>query len=768
MRNRIVKMAVCALCWMTLAAATGVNAAEAARASRVLILSDQSGVMPGVSTILRKAESVIRAAHPEQVEFNAEYLDASRYPEEKLSPLFLNYVREKYASRTPDLIIALCTVRFDLVAEFAKSVFPGVPVVLVGLTEEALSLGKFGPNVTGFIQRADLLGTMELILKLQPGIRRIVVIGGAASLDQVYLNRTRVVAWSLEDRVAVEFWTGRSMTELEKEVSTLDRDTAVFFTSMFRDSTGETFVPVEAGQRIVERASVPVYGFIGGMVNVGAVGGSVFGFEAMGERAGQLARGILEGGSANLKPLEFRMDSRPVFNQAALRRWAIHESRLPPGSTVLSLNPSVWEKYRWYIFAGVVIISIQAAMIIGLILQRTRLLRAEREVREGHDFMELATDAGHLGLWVRDLTTGEFWTNPRLRWILGFGEKEPLVIENLFGRIHPGDRDRVLSLVRRSMKDGQSFEIECRLLLPDGAERWVLVKGSGVLEPEGRLVRAQGVMVDKTETKIAEIEADRQREEAAHIQRVSMMGELAASLAHELNQPLTAILSNVQAAQRFLAANPPDLKEVREILRDVVKDDNRASEVIRRLRALARKESPNFAPLDMSNLVRDVVQLTHSDAVQHNMTVLLECGNDLPQVWGDRVQLPQVMLNLLLNAFDAMKDSTDDERRVVIRTVQEDDRTVRVAVSDRGKGLGEDTLDKIFEPFFTTKREGLGMGLAISRSIVKAHGGHLWVENNPDRGATFNFTVQIDRRRNGRFDSRSGPEMEMSDAVGPS
>jgi len=234
------------------------------------------------------------------------------------------------------------------------------------------------------------------------------------------------------------------------------------------------------------------------------------------------------------------------------------------------------------------------------------------------------------------------------------------------------------------------------------------------------------------------------------------MGELAASLAHELNQPLTAILANAQAAQRFLASNPDDMDEVREILKDIVQEDSRASEVIRRIRALVRKEKLELVPLDLANIIRDVVLLVHSDVVMRNIHVSLEFDPAIPPVRCDKIELQQVVLNILLNAFDAMKDCPAHEREVLVRVERDGAPRVKVAVRDRGTGLSADKLDKIFQPFYTTKREGLGMGLSISRSIIDAHGGCLWAENNPDGGATFYFTVPVDGSVGGRGLSDEG------------
>jgi two-component system sensor kinase FixL len=246
----------------------------------------------------------------------------------------------------------------------------------------------------------------------------------------------------------------------------------------------------------------------------------------------------------------------------------------------------------------------------------------------------------------------------------------------------------------------------------------------------------------------------------AHLTRVSTMGELAGSLAHELNQPLTAILSNAQAAQRFLAVQPADMEEVREVLKDIVQDNHRASEVIRGLRDLVKKGDLHVAALDLAAVVHDVVLLLHSESILHNVSMSLDIDSGAPKVQGDKVQLQQVILNLLLNAFQAMKDCPAKDRQVTVRAGFDGGRMVIVTVRDSGTGLRGDEVGKIFQPFYTTKTEGLGMGLAISRSIIEAHGGRLWAENNLERGATFYFTLPISSSSDDRVAAVSEPLRE--------
>jgi signal transduction histidine kinase len=272
-------------------------------------------------------------------------------------------------------------------------------------------------------------------------------------------------------------------------------------------------------------------------------------------------------------------------------------------------------------------------------------------------------------------------------------------------------------------------------------QHFVLVMSvAGLILLETGLILA--LVVQSRRRRFAEREAQRRREELAHMTRVATMGELTASLAHEINQPLAAILSNAQAALRLLAAGEaPTSEEMREILADIAADDQRAGEVIRRMRALLRKGESNPMTLDVNDVVHDVVGLVRGEMLLQNVSLGQELALDLPLVHGDRIQLQQALLNLMVNALDAMKDRTGGARRVVVRTAVVDGRSVSVSVEDSGVGVPADKIGQIFEPFVTTKSHGMGLGLAICRSIIQAHGGQLGGRSNPDRGATFWFTL---------------------------
>ena len=276
----------------------------------------------------------------------------------------------------------------------------------------------------------------------------------------------------------------------------------------------------------------------------------------------------------------------------------------------------------------------------------------------------------------------------------------------------------------------------------DGSEVPVEIGLSPIHTSKGMLVLAS--IVDITERKLAELEAARQRHDLAHLSRVSTVGELSSSLAHELTHPITAILSNAQAAQRFLANDDVDLDEVREILNDIVTQDERAGEVIHGLRLLLKKGEPQKQcdDVDLNEVIRDVVQLMRSDLINRNVTVDTDLAQNLPAVTGDRVQLQQVLLNLALNGCDAMADYNSSERRLLIASESENG-AVQVSVSDSGSGIPGGKMEQVFERFFTTKKEGMGLGLSVCRTIITAHRGKIWATNNGGCGATFHFSLPI-------------------------
>jgi len=330
------------------------------------------------------------------------------------------------------------------------------------------------------------------------------------------------------------------------------------------------------------------------------------------------------------------------------------------------------------------------------------------------------------------------------RELFGFSRTEPLSRDRVMQRLHPNDRVTFESGFASATSWAGEYHGEYRLLLPDGRMRWILHHGRVECDARGRPARTRGASIDITAHKRAEQEMLRLRQDIAHVGRVSVMGQLASALAHEINQPLGAILRNAEAAALFIKQPSPDLEEISAIVDDIRKDDQRASEVIDRMRALLRRQPVEMIPLDLQQVLVDVATLLRSDAAVRHVKLDVDIGDRLPKVLGDRVQLQQVLLNLIINGMDALEGVPSEDRSVRVTASRKDPHDAEICVSDTGHGIPLDEIERIFDPFVSTKPQGIGMGLSISRSIVEAHSGRLWAENNDGgRGASFRFTVPV-------------------------
>ena len=356
---------------------------------------------------------------------------------------------------------------------------------------------------------------------------------------------------------------------------------------------------------------------------------------------------------------------------------------------------------------------------------------------ESEGRLKTAQRLSHVGNWEWDIKADRtLWAEEICR-IFGRPLDYTTDYAGFLQMVHPHDRERVDQAVRDAFGGKSPDSLEFDIIRPDGAVRTIGCISEVLRDEAGLPVRMFGACQDITDRRRAEAELRRNLDEMAHLNRVAAMGELTASLAHELNQPLAAILSNAQAAKRFLGRESPDLAPVQECLSDIVADDKRAAEVLNRLRGLLKKGEFQAALVDFNEVVSDVVRMVRNDALLRQVSVKFEPSAGIPHVLGDRVQLYQVVLNLLVNGLDAVGGQQPGDRWLRVRTCESNSGAVELTVEDSGKGIVENDLARVFEPFFTTKREGLGMGLSISRSIVQAHGGRLWAENSAQGGARF-------------------------------
>jgi C4-dicarboxylate-specific signal transduction histidine kinase len=366
--------------------------------------------------------------------------------------------------------------------------------------------------------------------------------------------------------------------------------------------------------------------------------------------------------------------------------------------------------------------------------------RAEDALKRSEAFLAEGQRLSRVGSFSWRVDTDEITFSEELYRIFELDCDAPVMLEQIVGRVHPEDvplLSEKMDLARRNIND---HDYAIRLRMPDGRVKYLRTKSYGIRDRDGRLEHV-GAIQDATEHRLSEEALAKVSSELAHVTRVSSLGALTASIAHEINQPLSGIVTNASTCLRMLAADPANVDGARETARRTIRDANRASDVITRLRALCSKKETTIESLDLNEAIREVIALSLSELQRNRVILRTELADDLPLVTGDRVQLQQVVLNLLRNASDAMSAVDDRPRRMVITTEREEGDRVRLTVQDAGVGLDPQAMDRLFEAFYTTKNEGMGMGLSVSRSIIERHHGRLWAAPNDGPGATFSFSI---------------------------
>jgi signal transduction histidine kinase len=472
-------------------------------------------------------------------------------------------------------------------------------------------------------QEIDLPGLLEDMLQVAPATKNIAVIVGATPLEHYWQEAFQKAAEPLAGRINFTYYRDLSFDQMKERVSTLRPDSYIIFLLLVRDAAGVTLNSDEALQRLHTVAHAPINSIFEHQLGLGIVGGRLYQSEEVGKEAADVAIRILHGEPASSIPprLFERLPAR--YDWRELQRWKINEKLLPPGSTILFREPTLWDRYRASIITGFSICVLQALLITGLLANLVKRRRAERSLTQ------------------------------------------------------------------------------------------------------------------------AEKQARHHREQINLLSRVSLLGEMTASLAHELNQPLSAIITNANAGKRLIDRGKEDPETLRDILVDVVADGHRAHGIIQDVRNTIKKGDAIRRPINLNELVTNVAHVVRTDAVACSCEIETSLATDLPLIEVDPVQIQQVLVNLISNAFDAMQQTPLSRRKVEISTAGNGDGEVRLSVRDHGTGIRAEVHERLFDQFFTTKEQGLGMGLAIVRSIVEAHGGQIDAENLADGGARFHFTLPV-------------------------
>lgn len=717
----------------------GLPSVCAAKQVDVLVVYSQFRFLPAnlqVDAGLIRPEDLLPAS---QVRFFTEFLDYPFFEGDAHEQQMAKYLQEKYAGKPPAVLIAGGYTALKFALRYRDKMFPGVPVIHVGVDKDFLkNLAPMPPDVVGLPLELDIDGTLELALQLQPNARRLVVVTGTTPWAAERRADIGKALAQIKTPVPVEFWTGLATNDLLARLRTLTTRDVVFTPGYYRDGAGTKFTPSDAVRLMAKESPAPIYIMYSGQLGTGVMGGRMGTFTDAGKATRLLVEDVIAG-----KPLAMgtypTVPARPQLDWRQLQRFGIPDDRLPPDTVLHYRTPTFWEVYKSQTLTAAFIILAQGSLIIALLFERRRRRRTAEALMNSRERTRVIAQSARVGLidWRLDPEeTGSKHLTAANEELMG---DQPESFANVLDSVHPSDREKLSEATRHTIDTGEELNLEFRIVDNDGAERWNAVRAN--LAHEGKH-RITGVRMDVSDRKKVELQATEDRAALSHLTRVSTMGQLSAAIAHQLNQPLTSILGNAETGRKMLNRVEPPIAELKEVLDDIVEENGRAADIIRNLTSLYRRGPSDRATFELNELVLDTLELLRSDLISRSAITRVELAPDLPAIEGTRLQLQQVLLNLITNGVDAMSKTPVGKRVLVIKTSMSDGH-VEFCVSDRGTGIAPDALVRLFDPFWTTKGHGVGVGLTISRAIVEAHGGSVTATNNPQGGATFRVCLPI-------------------------
>jgi PAS domain S-box-containing protein len=720
------------------------SASDSLQAKNVLLLFSLEPGLPAYDLIYANLRATLDKQTNEPINYYIEYLDCSRFPNEEYQRQLFSLYSKKYSAKKLDVCVAVSQGIESMLEKYGKGLFAGVPTIFIefpSLPGQAPPYFR-KPHTTGILMGLDLKKNLETALSLYPGAANVYIVTGASPTDQFFLAMAKNAFGPYEDTFKISYLQGMPMDELLQTVGNFSKDSLIIYMSYLRDAVGRVYYPAHALKLISDKANVPVFGMSDTYIGYGIVGGYMLSFERVGIEAGKMVLRVLRGEPPETLPVVREGMNLFMFDWRQLKRWKISENRWPAKSEIRFYTPTFWQANRLYILGILLLCVIESLLIAGLLFQRRQKRIAMRELQESEARMRMAASAAELALWVWDIHKDEIWLTPKGRTMFGFSDSEPINSMRFLEVMADEDRKSIRQFLKFALESGREYEIEHRIVMQSGDSQWIMTRGQADVDENKRPLRMRGVSADISKRKKAEEETARLRDEISRLSRINMLNELSGALAHELNQPLAAILSTAQAGIRFLNSGTANSELLSSIFQNIVEDDKRAAEVITSLRSMVKKEKSEKKPVHLNDILNDVLKIYSSEAAALNLKIETDLAESLPLCIGDKVHLRQVVLNLIMNATDVMSLALPENKKMILRT-KVAEHGVQVSVWDFGLGISDINKNQIFEPFFTTKTTGLGIGLALCKTIIKEHGGRIWAENNPDGGATFTFELPV-------------------------
>ncbi|MFM7071468.1 MAG: ATP-binding protein [Planctomycetota bacterium] len=673
---------------------------------------------------------------------SGESLDMARFNQPGYLDNLREWLKRKYQRFQPEVIVAFGEECLSFAARLRSEMWPEIPIVFAAIPPGRYSGLRLPANCTGVVHNDFRLAeTLDIARRLLPRTRRVAFVAGQVAREPFNQSpyeefQALPATWERIDL------TGLPMDELKRRIAGLPSDTVIYYSAVFVDGDGRIWGGPQALREIAATASQPIFSNMETFIGEGAVGGRTMAIDRFALGVAKLTLRTMEAKGASGIPVEFHDVARPVFDDRLLRRFGIARSRLPDDADIRFRIPSLWDDYRRELVLATVVFGVQTATLSWLIVSLWRRHRTERALRRVNQYLELAAESANVNVWEWDIEQNLVVGKERLRGMLNVSDGQRLTIDHFTARVHPEDAGLWQETVVSPASGSRGFDLSCRFLFADGEVHWLDFRGHfEYQEPNGEPTRARGIVADVTRRTRAELELAARRENAAQFTRASTLGEMAASIAHELGQPLTAIRNFTEAAKMLLSEPTPQLEKARNAIIHIQDDGQRAADILVKIRGLFQRRRMEIEELPAKEFLLGIGLLMRTAADQYQTRLAFQVSPRLTVIRADRTCLQQAIANLVRNAFEASQGLPPTQRTVLIEAETDGHGGSRIQVHDHGPGISGADSERIFLPFFTTKPQGLGLGLPLVRSIAEAHGGRVWATRIPGGGTTFTLEI---------------------------